>query len=306
VTIRLVLLASTGYQSLVTLQTLLQQGCTPTAIALAGGSRQPVTTSLGGIALHTAPANDSLEALAQRHQIPLLDGQPEALLHQLSARPPSLLLASCYPHRLPDALLALPAHGSFNLHPSALPLYRGPSPIFWQLRDGVRRAWISVHRISAQLDAGELLLQHSQAIADGSDYMQRVRSVTQSGITRLLQWLPDWLDGRIGLTPQQGPGSYQGWPRRDDFIIEPRWSLRHSYNFIRGSAALGRARLQLASGELVEVERVLHYDAGLDSGIETDVETKNGTPTRQQRHGNRLLLQRADARLHLAIRPEHP
>ena len=256
----LVLLASDGYQSLVTLQTLLAQGCKPAAIALAGGKPMPITRALAGIPLHTATPGGSLEALAEQHQIPLLNGQPDTLMSTLSTRPPALLLSSCYPRHLPDALLRLPTHGCFNLHPSALPRYRGPSPIFWQLRDGLREGAYSVHRMSAQLDSGDLLLQRHQPIADGSRYADWVQQLTHGAVTALLKTLPDWLQGHARLAPQQGQPSYQGWPQRDDFILNPLWSARHSYNFICGSAALGPARLQLTDGSKVEVEQVLHYD----------------------------------------------
>ena len=300
---RLVLLASDGYQSLVTLQTLLAHGCRPAAIALAGGSPAPITTALGGIPLHTAARGDSLEALALQHRIPLLDGDPDALLAQLSQQPPpALLLSSCYPHRLPDALLQLPEHGCFNLHPSALPQYRGPSPIFWQLRDGLRDGAVSVHRMTAQLDSGGLLLQLRQPIADGSDYAERVRQLTQSAVSALLQRLPDWLAGSISLTPQQGEASYQGWPQRNDFMLAPDWSARHSYNFIRGSAALGRALVQLDGGGLVEVERVLHYQPADDHATALP---RQQLPEPGPAPGQ-LLLQDHSGRLTLAVHPASP
>lgn len=304
----LLLLASDGYQSLVTLQTLLAQGCKPVAIALAGGGPMPVTTALGGIPLHTAPPSDSLEALALQHRIPLLDGHPDALLAQISTQPPALLLSSCYPHRLPDALLQLPEHGCFNLHPSALPRYRGPSPIFWQLRDGLREGSISVHRMSAQLDRGELLLQRHQPMADGSRYADWVQQLTRTAVSALLQTLPDCLQGRSRLTPQQGEASYQGWPQRDDFIIDPHWSARHCYNFIRGSAALGRARLQLSNGSMVEVVRVLHYVPATKraTGRAASAPANNAPTAWQRARADQLTLHDQTGRLTLATHPEQP
>ncbi|MEZ4640893.1 MAG: formyltransferase family protein [Caldilineaceae bacterium] len=44
---------------------------------------------------------------------------------------------ACFNRIFPADLLTLP-HGFLNLHPSLLPHYRGPDPIFWQLRDGVQ------------------------------------------------------------------------------------------------------------------------------------------------------------------------
>ena len=246
---RLLLLASNGYQSLVTLRELLAQGLAPVAIGLAGDPRHaPATSSLGGVAMRTDPVLGELEALAQRHHIAVLDGRPSALLAVLDNQPPTLILASCYPYQLPQALSALPQRGSFNLHPSALPDYRGPSPIFWQLRDGVREPAVSVHRMSERLDAGDLLWQQRMSIADGTDYAGWVEQLTIAGVRGFLQRLPDWLDGRIDLRPQTGPGSYQGWPQPSDFVVDPHWSRQRTNNFVRGCRALGTPLLQGPDG----------------------------------------------------------
>ena len=290
----LLLLASDGYQSLLTLRELLARGQAPAAIALAGGTLRPATPSIAGIAVATAAADDSLVALAARHHIPLVDGRPEAILQAFRHRPPGLMLASCYPWRLPDALLGLPQHGCFNLHPSALPDYRGPSPIFWQLRDGISDSGVSVHRMSSRFDRGALLCRQPLSIPDGSDYADWVRRLTIAGVSGFLQHQPEWLAGRIELTPQSGEGSYQGWPQPDDFMLDTRWPVRRIHNFLCGTAALGRARLQLPGHGAVELGGVLAYDA--DSNSEhrgtTEVELQAARRCVQFRDRHARLLAR--------------
>ncbi len=65
---------------------------------------------------------------------------------------------------LPRLLFDIPTHGTLNIHPSKLPLYRGPAPIPWALMDGVKETAVSIFRITEKVDAGGLLLQSDVTI----------------------------------------------------------------------------------------------------------------------------------------------
>ncbi|MEZ4833421.1 MAG: formyltransferase family protein [Caldilineaceae bacterium] len=58
-------------------------------------------------------------------------------------------------------------HGFLNLHPSLLPHYRGPDPIFWQLRDGVEPMGVTVHWMDVGVDTGDIAAQAPVALEDG-------------------------------------------------------------------------------------------------------------------------------------------
>lgn len=65
----------------------------------------------------------------------------------------------CATHRLKPSLYRLPRLGSINLHFGWAPEYRGSSPAFWELYDGVSSVGVTVNWMSPQLDAGDILLQ---------------------------------------------------------------------------------------------------------------------------------------------------
>jgi methionyl-tRNA formyltransferase len=56
-----------------------------------------------------------------------------------------------------------------NFHPSLLPLYRGPVPSYWCLKNGEATTGFTVHIVSQQIDAGEILFQQEVAIEAGDD-----------------------------------------------------------------------------------------------------------------------------------------
>jgi methionyl-tRNA formyltransferase len=61
------------------------------------------------------------------------------------------VVVACFPWKLPPALLARPRLGGLNVHPSLLPLGRGPEPVFWTLRRGERRTGATIHRLDGRV-----------------------------------------------------------------------------------------------------------------------------------------------------------
>lgn len=60
---------------------------------------------------------------------------------------------------IPRWFLDIPTTGAINVHPSALPKYRGPSPIQWAIWNGEVETAISVIRMNERMDAGNILFQ---------------------------------------------------------------------------------------------------------------------------------------------------
>jgi hypothetical protein len=58
------------------------------------------------------------------------------ILDTLRLLRPDVACVSCFPNRIPGRLLSFPRFGFLNLHPSLLPDYRGPAPLFWIFRNG--------------------------------------------------------------------------------------------------------------------------------------------------------------------------
>ena len=81
---------------------------------------------------------------------------PEAIA-ALDRIEPDLLLLACLPHVVGRATRETARLGALNLHPSALPRFRGPDPVFWQLRAGASRAGVTVHVATDDVDAGPIV-----------------------------------------------------------------------------------------------------------------------------------------------------
>lgn len=146
-----------------------------------------------------------------------------------------VICVACFPWRIPAALLRLPTYGFLNVHPSLLPAYRGPAPLFWQLRDGLSSGGVTVHWMNATFDTGPIAAQTSLPWPDGATSADLDRLCAATGALLLSDLLGQLARGQRPQQPQPPGGSQQGWPTAEDFRLDLAWSARHAYNFMCGT-----------------------------------------------------------------------
>lgn len=161
----------------------------------------------------------------------------------LKSLAPSLGIVACFPRLLPESLLAVPRHGFLNVHPSLLPEYRGPAPLFWQLRAGEQRTGITVHWMDARFDTGAIAAQRLVPLADGISEHDATRVMAHAGGRVLVDVLQHVLGGEMLYHKQAPGGSYQPWPHAEDFVISAEWSARRIFNFMRATVVWGHPYL---------------------------------------------------------------
>jgi methionyl-tRNA formyltransferase len=177
----------------------------------------------------------SIASLARLHNIPLikLSGLWSEGVDQIAEYSPDIIIVSCFARRLPDSVLSIPDVGCFNLHPSLLPAYRGPVPLFWQFRAGVEAFGITLHRMSSQLDAGNIVAQTTVVVPDGFSCQQANVLLAEAGSELLVQTLSNFRGDELTGSPQdEHYASYQGFPSPSDYAVSADWSAKRLYNFI--------------------------------------------------------------------------
>ena len=201
-----------------------------------GGAPEPVSTPFP---VSLPPHRDAFVQVAEQLAIPQLHVSDLHVLEsreQLQALRPDVLLSVCFPRRLPDWLQTLPAKACLNLHPSMLPAYRGPAPLFWQFRNGEPNLGVTVHRVSDELDAGPILAQRRVALCDGLRHAEITRKLARVGAQLFMAALPAIAAGAASYSAQdERAQSYQPAPQAADFALDPQWSARHAFNFMRAT-----------------------------------------------------------------------
>ncbi|KAH9327975.1 hypothetical protein KI387_000083, partial [Taxus chinensis] len=119
----------------------------------------------------------------------------ENFLADLRELKPDLCVTAAYGNILPNRFLEIPKHGTVNIHPSLLPLYRGAAPVQRALQDGVQVTGVSVAFTVRALDAGPVIACESLEIDDSVKAPDLLSVLFDRGIHILLRELPSILNG---------------------------------------------------------------------------------------------------------------
>ena len=105
----------------------------------------------------------------------------EAVLEELRALEPDVIVVAAYGKLLPQALLDIPKQAIINVHSSILPQYRGAAPINWAVLNGDDETGVTIQYMAAELDAGDILLTRKTAIDPQEDASQLYARLAELG-----------------------------------------------------------------------------------------------------------------------------
>ncbi|HOJ71154.1 MAG TPA: methionyl-tRNA formyltransferase [Syntrophorhabdaceae bacterium] len=98
-----------------------------------------------------------------------IDSFKEPSIFQVHDFDPHLFVVVSFGLIIPKKILDIPTIGSINVHPSLLPVYRGPSPIQWALLNGDNETGITVIKMNEQMDAGDIIYQETVHIDENDN-----------------------------------------------------------------------------------------------------------------------------------------
>ncbi len=138
---------------------------------------------------------------------------------------------------VPEEALNVPKHGSIQYHPSLLPWHKGPSSINWPIIMGRNKTGLSIFWPDNGLDTGPILLQKEVDIeADdtlGSVYFNKLYPL---GVDAMMDAIELVRDGNAPRQVQDADdGSYEGWCRKENVLVDWSKPTDEVYNLIRGA-----------------------------------------------------------------------
>jgi methionyl-tRNA formyltransferase len=213
----------------------------------------------------------------------LVPGSPQALSALLAAYRPDVLLVFGFNWRLPPDVLAVPKLGVLNVHPSALPSYRGPSPVLWAIRSGDPYLGVTVHRMTERIDAGPVLAQVDDLPLPDRVTSQDVWELIKSALPQLINQALERAVRRDPGTPQdEDQATYAGFPPPDWYTVTWQGSRHSLHNQIRLLRYMRRSETTLfeREGETLSVHGTsLTNDGGLRIDCEDGPLWLTCTPT---------------------------
>jgi methionyl-tRNA formyltransferase len=203
-----------------------------------------------------------VKIFAQERGLPVIS--PEKVkdsLTELTSLSVDLFVVVAYGQYIPQSVLALPAKGSINLHPSLLPKYRGSSPIQWALANGDAVTGVTILYVSEKMDAGDIILQREVPIGPDDTSVTLEPVLAQAGATLLMEAVEQIRSGTVRRRPQDDSAATEVQKlTKEDGRLDWIQSAETLRNRIRGFTPWPGCFCELPDGQRLKVLRVAVED----------------------------------------------
>ena len=181
-----------------------------------------------------------VKVLGLSAKLPVLQperARSEEFLEELRVLQPDLIVVAAYGQILPQSILDLPRFGCLNVHTSLLPKYRGAAPIQWAILNGDTETGVTIMKMNAGLDTGDILTQATTPIRPEDNSETLHDRLARMGADLLVRTIPDYVAGKLPLQPQSAEGvSYAAKIKKQDGHIDWTQPARAIWNRVRGLA----------------------------------------------------------------------
>jgi len=137
---------------------------------------------------------------------------------------------------LPELVWAMPSLGTFNLHASLLPQYRGAAPINWAIINGEKETGATTFFLKHEIDTGSIIFQEKESIGETDDVGALYERLMHKGAGLVLKTVLAIQQGNYPSIPQVTHGESKHAPKIFKETCQVNWdqpteSIR---NFVRG------------------------------------------------------------------------
>ncbi len=187
-------------------------------------------------------SQSAVKRYALDHNLPLF--QPERLkspefLQELTILRPDIQVVAAF-RMLPQEIWSIAPLGTFNLHASLLPQYRGAAPINRAIMDGEMETGVTTFFINEAIDTGAILMQQSISITSDENAGELHDRLMTLGADLVVKTAHGIVSGGISPIPQElsgiEPGQLKMAPKihKSDTYIDWDRETKTVYNQIRG------------------------------------------------------------------------
>ena len=194
------------------------------------------TDKMGGRGRKTL-IESSVKKCAKKHNIPVL--QPKnlkspAFVEELASYKADLQIVVAF-RMLPEVVWNMPEHGTYNLHGSLLPKYRGAAPINWAVINGDTVTGVTSFKLKHEIDTGSLMLQEKIPIYESDNATNVHDRMMYVGAEVVLKTVQNIESGEYTLQEQDNSlVSHAPKLNKENTEINFSLSSKEVYDFIRG------------------------------------------------------------------------
>ena len=180
----------------------------------------------------------AIKKYAVAHHIPVL--QPEKLkapdfIEELKSYHANLQIVVAF-RMLPEMVWGMPELGTFNLHASLLPQYRGAAPINWAVINGETETGLTTFFLQHEIDTGDIIAQEKLSISPDETAGELHDRMSSLGAELVLKTVKQIKENTVHLQKQIITAEVKTAPKifKDDCRIHWEKPIDDVYNLIRG------------------------------------------------------------------------
>lgn len=180
----------------------------------------------------------AVKVCAQKHGLKIL--QPTKLkasefIEELKSLQADLQIVVAF-RMLPEIVWAMPPLGTFNLHASLLPKYRGAAPINWAIINGEKETGVTTFFLQHEIDTGNIIFQETEPILDTDDVGSLYERLMNRGAKLVLKTVEAIENGVAPRLSQVWDGSAPHAPKIFKETCKIDWSQSGEQirNLVRG------------------------------------------------------------------------
>lgn len=219
------------------------------------------------------------------------DLKATAVAEKISSVRPDLIVVVAF-KILPPAIFTIPPKGSFNLHASLLPKYRGAAPIQWALIRGEKETGVTTFLLREKVDTGSILLQRTVAVEENETAGELHDKLAVVGAEVVVETV-ERIDSGSAKPMKQDDSLATDAPKIFKEICRIDWTLpsRTVHNFIRGLSPAPAAYTTLRNEQLKILRTVVVSETGAPGKPGVVLESKGETLTVACGNGSIRLLE---------------
>ena len=199
--------------------------------------------------------SSAVKKYAESVGLPILQPEKlkdEAFLEALRAWNADLQIVVAF-RMLPEVVWNMPRLGTFNLHASLLPRYRGAAPINWAIINGDTKTGVTTFFLDHEIDTGSIIMQETCPIADTDDAGNLHDNLMALGAQTVLKSVDQICEGNVVPFPQKdlfdGVSEFLPAPKifKETCRIDWNKPLKNLYDFVRGLSPYPAAWTELVT-----------------------------------------------------------
>lgn len=212
--------------------------------------------------------SSAVKDFATENNLPVL--QPVNLkstdfVDQLKKLSPDVFVVVAF-RMLPKVVWEIPKYGTFNLHASLLPQYRGAAPINWAIINGETKTGVTTFFIDEKIDTGKIILREEVEIGPRESAGELHDKLMEAGAKLIVETLSLISENKTEALEQQAGGNLKSAPKLspENTKLDLEKPLQYIYDHIRGLNPYPVAWAWLKHGE--EEVRCKIHRADMEKG----------------------------------------